>query len=257
MMSKAVMIAKQTFLQELASARVIMGYLLGLAFLATGLEDFWHFVTYTGEPVNVFETFIVAESQTRAGFLWALGYMLIISDAPFVNKGLYLVLYRCKRYAWNMGMALYIAFQAFVYTLLFAAVSALAGIRSGYIGMIWSSPVYTLMKDTSGVFLKKFGMSFPYETVMRKMTVVSAFGSAFLNMLCYLLLIGMILYVCNLTLGGMWGMAAVVLLHLTKGAAWCKISIDGSPDTLYIKITLIAVMTIVSFIAVRKGVDYG
>ena len=45
-MSKAVMIAKQTFLQELASARVIMGYLLGLAFLAAGLENFWHFVIY-------------------------------------------------------------------------------------------------------------------------------------------------------------------------------------------------------------------
>lgn len=256
-MSKAVMTAKQTFMQEIASARVIMGYLLGLAFLAAGLEDFWHFAAYTGEPVNMLETFIVAEGQTRAGFFWALGYMLVISDAPFVNKGSYLVLYRCKRYAWNMGMTLYVAFQALTYTLLFATVSAVTGICSGYIGKVWSSPVYMLMKDTSGVFLKKFGMGFPYETVMRKMTVVSAFGSVFLNMLCYLMLIGMILYVCNLTFGGMWGMAAVVLLHLTKGAAWCKISIDGSPDTLYIKIALIVVMTIVSFIAVRKGVDYG
>ena len=50
--------------------------------------------------------------------------------------------------------------------------------------------------------------------MMKHMTVLQAFGITFLYMLCYLALIGMLLYVCCLVFGGFWGLVAVAVTHL-------------------------------------------
>ena len=213
-MSKVMIMFKGILRLEMPSVRVIMGYLLGLTFLALGLNDFLRYVIDIKEPVNICEAFIVTANQGMAGRLWMLGYLMIIADAPFVKANTYITLYRSGKRVWNIGMLLYVLSQAFMYTTCFAAVSVAVSAPLGFTGQIWSSPVYMLATGTSGAIAGKYHVYFDGMEMMRHMTVLQAFGITLLYMFCYLAFIGVLLYVCNLVLGSFWGFAAVAVVHL-------------------------------------------
>ena len=213
-MSKVIIIFKGMLRQEMGSIRVIMGYLLGMTFLALGLNDFLRYVIDIKEPVNIFEAFIVTASQSMAGRFWMLGYLLIVADAPFVKANTYIILYRSGRRIWSMGMLFYVCIQAFLYTMCFTAVSVAVGTPFGFFGRIWSSPVYMLATGTSSAIAGKYNIYFDGMAMMQHMTVLQAFGITFLYMFCYLAFIGVLLYVCSLVLGSFWGLASVAVVHL-------------------------------------------
>ena len=173
-MSKAIIILKGTLRQEMRSVRVIMGYILGLTFLALGLNDFLKYVMDIKEPVNICEAFIVTESQSLANMFWVLGYLLIVADAPFVKANTYITLYRSGRRAWNMGMLFYVIVQAFLYTMCFAAISVAASLPFGFFGRIWSSPVYMLAAGTSSAIAEKYNVYFGGIAMMKYMSVLQA-----------------------------------------------------------------------------------
>lgn len=213
-MSKAIRITSGMLRQELGSVRVLMGYLLGMAFLALGVNDFLRYAMEIREPVNICEAFIVSAEQSMAGRFWVLGYLLVIGDAPFVKGNTYLMLYRSGRQAWNIGMLVYVFIQALLYTLCFAAVSVAASIPFGYSGGLWSSPVYLLATVSSNPMAEKYHIFFDGAGMMKYMAVPQAFGITFLYLLCYVVFLGFLLYLCNLALGGFWGLAAVAVVHL-------------------------------------------
>ncbi len=210
----AVRITFGTLRQEMGSLRVIMGYLLGMTFLALALNDFFGYAMDIKEPVNIFEAFIVMENQGIAGRFWVPGYLLIIADAPFVRRNTYMLLYRSGRRVWNMGMLLYVLIQAFAYSGCLAVGSVVAGIPCGFFGRLWSSPVYLLVTNASGTIAEKYRIFFEGAALMKHMTVLQAFGITFLYLFCYFVFLGVLLYVCNLVLGGFWGLMAVAAVHL-------------------------------------------
>lgn len=213
-MNKVILITKGILRQEMRSVRVMMGYILGLTFLAMGLRDFLGYIIEIKEPVNIFEAFIVTESQSTAGRLWIMGYLLIIADAPFVKGNTYMILYRSGRRVWSMGMLFYVLIQAFLYTACFAVLSVAASIPYGFFGRLWSSPVYMLATNTSDAIAMKYNVYFEGMAMMKHMTVLQAFGITFLYMFCYFAFIGVLLYVCNLVFGGIWGFVAAAVAHL-------------------------------------------
>ena len=214
MIPRVIRIAFGILRQEMGNLRVMMGYLLGMTFLALALNDFLRYAIDLKEPVNICEAFIVTENQGIAGRFWVLGYLLIIADAPFVKKNTYMLLYRSGRRAWNMGMVLYVFIQAFMYSICFAVGSIAASIPYGFFGKLWSSPVYLLAVNASNSIAEKYHVFFSGAAMMQHMTVSQAFGITFLYMFCYFAFLGVILYVCNLVLGGFWGLTAVAVLHL-------------------------------------------
>lgn len=232
----AMRIAVGLLRQEWGSVRVKMGYLLGLTILALGINDFFRYAIKIGEPVNICEAFIVMENQGVAFRFGILGYLLVIADAPFVRGNTYLTLYRCGRRIWNAGMLLYVFMQAFFYTLCFAGISVAASIPLGFPGGLWSSPVWLLATKTSNVVTEKYHVFFDGMSMMRHMTVLQAFGITFFYLLCYVVFLGILLYVCNLISGGFFGLAAVAVVHLggvfLSAAAWLHQSpayyVDGA-----------------------------
>ena len=210
----AVRITFGTLRQEMGSLRVIMGYLLGMTFLALALNDFFGYAMDIKEPVNIFEAFIVMENQGIAGRFWVLGYLLIIADAPFIRRNTYMLLYRSGRRVWNMGMLLYVLTQAFAYSGCLVVGSVAAGIPCGFFGRHWSSPVYLLAVNASGAIAEKYSLFFEGAAMMKHMTVLQAFGITFLYLFCYFAFLGVLLYVCNLVFGGFWGLTAVAAVHL-------------------------------------------
>ncbi len=212
--SKSIRIALGLLRQEMGSLRVMLGYLLGMTFLALALNDFFGYAMEIKEPVNIWEAFIVMENQGIPGRFWVLGYLFVIADAPFVRRNTYMLLYRSGRRVWNMGMLLYVLIQAFLYLGCFAAGSVIAGIPSGFSGRLWSSPVYLLATHSSNAIAEKYHVFFDGAAMMEHMTVLQAFGITFLYLFCYAAFLGILLYVCNLILGGFWGLTAVAAVHV-------------------------------------------
>lgn len=88
---------KTTFLEERHNKRVIMGFLLGIALFGYWLNLFLQYAREIGEPVNILEAFIVVEHHHKSILFLILGWLLIVSDAPFIKRNTYLMLYRSSR----------------------------------------------------------------------------------------------------------------------------------------------------------------
>lgn len=263
MISRPIRIALGTLRQEMGSLRVMMGYLLGMTFLALALNDFFGYAMDIKEPVNICEAFIVMENQGIAGRFWVLGYLLVIADAPFVGKNTYMLLYRSGRRVWNMGMLLYVFIQTFVYSGCLAAGSVAAGIPCGFSGRIWSSPVYLLAVSGSNAIAEKYHIFFDGAVMMEHMTVLQAFGITFLYLLCYFAFLGVLLYVGSLVFGGFWGLMAVSAVHLGGTVLSFTAGLHQSPvyyaDGLGswwrypgMMLVLVSVMALISLSAVER-----
>ena len=206
---------KTTFLEEWHNKRVIMGFLLGMALFGYWLNYFLQYALDIGEPVNILEAFIVVEHHHKSILFLIVGWLLIISDAPFIKKNTYLSLCRSSRKKWDAAMLQYIIIQAFLYVAGIAVVSVTVSFLCGFWGNIWSSPVYNLAMDTGNHLGVKYNISFPWVNVMQTMTVPQAFMITFILLFLYLILIGFLLYVCNLLLKEIYGILIVFGIQIS------------------------------------------
>ncbi len=213
-MGSCVRIARETFWQERRDGRVVMGYLLGLAMTAYFANHFLEYALELGEPVNILETFCVVENNCVNLLFLSLGWIFVIADAPFVKNSTYLLLYRCGRKRWNMGMLLYLFGQAFFYTACLAAFTVVFSCSQGFAGDIWSSPSYFLAMGLGDNIAAKHYVSFSQAMMMKTMTVPQAFAVSFLFLFLYLAFLGTLLYVCNLLRPGILGALATLGVHM-------------------------------------------
>lgn len=206
---------KTTFLEEQRNKRVIMGFILGLALFGYWLNNFVQYALDTGEPVNILEAFIVVEHHQKTLLFLVLGWLLIISDAPFIKRNTYLMLCRSSRKTWDIAMLQYIIIQAFLYVTGIAVVSVVVSTFLGYSGNMWSSPVYNLAMDTANHLGVKYNITFPWANIMEVMSVPQAFMITFVFLFIYLVLIGSLLYVCNLLLKEIYGILIVFGIQIS------------------------------------------
>ena len=224
-MGSFAVIIKGMFQQE--RGRVFMGYLLGFAIMGYWMAGFLRYAADTGEPVNILETFCVVEQHYVNMLFLVLGWLLVVADAPFIKGNLYLLLYRCGRKRWNMGMLFYIFMQAFLYAGAMAAFSIIVSSFLGFAGDMWSSPVYALALDAGNNIGVEYNITFPYLSMMKAMSVPQAFAVTFLFFYLYLAFLGALLYVFALLFSGIAGMAAVMGVHL---AGYLRM-MDGYTET--------------------------
>ena len=206
---------KTTFLEEQHNKRVIMGFILGMALFGYWLNLFLQYALDIGEPVNILEAFIVVEHHHKSILFLIVGWLLIISDAPFIKRNTYLSLCRSSRKKWNVAMLQYIIIQAFLYVASIVVVSVAVSILLGFWGNMWSSPVYHLAMDTNNYLGVKYNISFPWVNIMQTMTVPQAFMITFVFLFLYLVLIGFLLYVCNLLLKEIYGILIVFSIQIS------------------------------------------
>ncbi len=213
-MGSVAVILKGMFWQEQRSGRVIMGYLLGYAIMGYWMSGFLRYAADTGEPINILETFCVVEQHYVNMLFIVLGWLLVVADAPFIKGNIYLLLYRCGRKRWNMGMFFYILVQAFLYTAAMAAFTIMISSFFGFAGTMWSSPVYSLALDVTNSIGTKYNITFPWLMMMKTMSVPEAFAVTFLFLYLYLAFMGALLYVAALLVSGIAGMVVVIGGHL-------------------------------------------
>ncbi len=205
---------KSLLLYEWNDKRVIMGFLTGMTVPFFWLKNFLNYVVSTGEPVNILEAFLVVEHEYKTVMFLVLGWFLIVSDAPFINGNTCYCLYRTKKRNWNLAMAFYILAQAALYTAAVALPMVLASLPWSFAGEMWSNPVYILSQDYNMNRSAAYGISFLQQDLMRGMNVPEAFAATALCFFLYLVLMGLILYTCNLLLGGIWGIVIAFIVHV-------------------------------------------
>ena len=214
-MGSFAVIIKGMFRQEQRNGRVIMGYLLGFAVMGYWMSGFLRYASDTGEPVNILEAFCVVEQHYVNMLFLVLGWLLAVADAPFMKGNIYLLLYRCGRKRWNMGMFFYILMQAFLYTAAMAVFTIIISSFFGFAGNMWSSPVYSLARDVTNNIGAKYNITFPWLVMMKVMSVPQAFAVTFLFLYLYLAFMGVLLYAAARLFSGIAGMVAVIGVHLT------------------------------------------
>ena len=254
---------KTTFLEEQHNKRVIMGFILGIALFGYWLNLFLQYALDIGEPVNVLEAFVVVEHHHKSILFLVVGWLLIISDAPFIKKNTYLLLCRSSRKQWDAAMLQYIMIQAFLYVAGIAVVSVAVSLLFGFFGNMWSSPVYHLAMDTGNHLGVKYNISFPWVNIMQTMTVPQAFMITFVFLFLYLVLIGFLLYVCNLLLKEIYGTLIVFGIQIAgyllqqEGAAYLSLmakaipgyAIDGNGGQWKVVVLFCAIILILALIS--------
>lgn len=199
---------------EWSNKRVIMGFLVGMVVPFWWLKNFLDYAVSRGQPVNILEPFVVVEHSYKSILFLALGWLLIVSDAPFVNGSTFYSLYRTKRRSWNSAMVFYIFVQAALYTAAVALPMVLFSAPRGYVGKMWSNPVYLLSLDFQMDLSTAYGIDFLHQEMMGRMNVPQAFLATALCFFLYLVLMGLILYTFRLFLGGVWGMVITFAVHV-------------------------------------------
>lgn len=267
------MVTKGLFAQELKTGRVVMGYFLGAAVMGYWMSNFLKYADACGEPINILETFCVVEQHYLNLLFLVLGWLLVVADAPFIRGNTYLLLYRCGRGTWNRGMLSYLLLQAFLYTAAMAGFTVAVSSFFGYMGTVWSSPVYSLAMDAANSIGVKYNVTFPWAAMMRGMSVPQAFATVFWFLYLYLVFLGVLLFVCNLLLPGGAGMVLTMGVHLVgylrmmDGYVSMSLLARAVPGNFVEKaggllssvalfVALIAVLAILSALLVKR-VDFG
>lgn len=254
---------KTTFLEEWHNKRVIMGFLLGMALFGYWLNYFLQYALDIGEPVNILEAFIVVEHHHKSILFLIAPWLLIISDAPFIKRNTYLSLCRSSRKKWDVAMLQYIMIQALLYVVSIAVVSVAASSFCGFFGNMWSSPVYNLAMDNGNYLGVKYNISFSWANVMQAMTVPQAFMITFILLYLYLVLVGFLLYVCNLLLKGIYGILLVFGIQISgyllqqEGVAYFSLmakalpgyAIDGNGGQWKVVVLFCAIILILALIS--------
>lgn len=199
---------------ERHTARVWLGIGMGMALCVHILVRVSAYSAARGEPVNVMEGFLYCVLEPQNMMLLSLGYLFLISDAPFVNEQTLQVVVRTQRRAWNTGCLLYIVAQACFYYLALLGFSMLLLGKHGYIGMAWSIPTVQASQNIN-VIISNFRVSFPYWEFIQENTVISAVALTLWGNILYSSMLGGILYLGNLGSRYSLGTWMAIVVHFS------------------------------------------
>ena len=196
---------------EIHSKRVLLGYLVGIVMILKQSAGYLLYSNEIGLSVNVLEPFIVAGNNYNTVMFLVLGWLLVISEAPFVNSNSTFLMYRTQRTTWNYAMTLYIMVQGIFYYAITAVSSIVISVFNGYFANIWSPAIIKLSSDGNKV--NALEVYFPYPQFMRQESVFSAFIITWSLCLLYGIVLALVLYVFNLFTNQIVGAVAAFLFH--------------------------------------------
>lgn len=195
---------------QMTSKRVWLGYLIGVVILLHRSVDYFMYADSFGETVNVLEPFIIAGNDASTIMFMVLGWLLIISEAPFVNSNAQFLICRTNRQKWNIAMLLYIALQGAVYYSILAMSTMIFSLGRSFGRNAWSS---ILIKLAENPYQNNVLVFFPYTSFIKKLSVYAAFGYTWALSLLYGIILGIILYTFSQATNRLVGAAAAFLFH--------------------------------------------
>ena len=188
--------------------RYVAGYLLGIASIAVTSVNYYRFLgAHTG---NLWEAFIQHFDLYRNISLVVFGFIIVISDAPFIYSDSFLKIHRTGRKNWYNAMWLYIVIQAVLYYFILALVSAIILIRKTYMNDIWSQAI----QSYAGASSFRNHLSIPSPLLLSHYSPWSAMIHTFLLMVLYSVFLAGILFALNMYSNTAFGTIVVGVLHV-------------------------------------------
>lgn len=256
-------ILKEQIRFEIRRARTWMGIAIGLALSIDIMRNLALYSASRQEPVNVLEGFLYCVLDPQNSMLFVLGYLFLISDAPFINERTLQVVVRARRRTWNTGCLFYIMAQAVLYYLVLLVWTMAQLAECGYMGKAWSIPTVQAAQNVN-VIASNFEVSFPFLSFMQEHTVIGAVLLAMLGNILYAVILGIILYIGNLGNVASIGTWVAVVIHFTGYITrrewkwqWSLQSYASPADNgtfvpLYV---ILGILVVLSYMKV-KNIDY-
>lgn len=199
------------FRLQITSKRVWLGYLVGVVVILNQSVEYLAYAESRGDIVNVLDAFVIAGNNYNTVMFLVLGWLLVISDAPFVTGNSMYLIYRTQKKTWNKAMILYIILQGVIYYGILAVATIIFSSNHGFVANIWSSPIVKLTESTSAAM--QYNVNFPYPLFIMKTTVYAAFFQTWILMFAYGIIMGLLLYTFNLSMNQIVGAIAVFVFH--------------------------------------------
>lgn len=206
-----VLLCGYQFRIEMRSKRVWLGYLTGMMMVLNHAFGYLKYTKEAGTAIHILEPFIIAGNSGAAVMFIVLGWLLIISDAPFFNNNAMYLLYRTERKTWNTAKELYLVLQGICYYGFLAFSSVFFSCSNGYSENVWSQTFVALTKNLD--MLASYRTFFPYAGFIHTVSVWKGFWCTWSLCLLYGLTLAMFLYVFNLFSNHIVGITAAFLFH--------------------------------------------
>lgn len=82
---------------QITSKRVWLGYLVGIVIILKQSVEYLAYADNIEEAVNVLDAFIISGNNYNTVMFLVLGWLLIISEAPFVDNNSAYIIYRTQK----------------------------------------------------------------------------------------------------------------------------------------------------------------
>lgn len=200
------------FISSLASARVWIGYLFGFV---VSLKTAYAYCGNAGDrAIQIFEP--VIENYIKLGniTLMLIGFIIVLSDAPFINNRSTLALYRTSRKQWYWGMSLYILAHCVLYYVVSAALVCLFSMKQAFINNIWSRPMRNLALAPSREAMIKWNLATPARELVERYTPVETVFHTLLLIMLYSLILVLVLFIFNAAFNKAAGSAVAAGIHV-------------------------------------------
>jgi hypothetical protein len=191
---------------------VWLGLLLGLNFTFGPTMEFCRISRDLGEPIQIFEPYIVIGSSAWDMLFVFLGLVLILADAPFVDALTPSMVMRSSRRQWFLAQILYIASVSCVYYMILALFSALVCAGVGYVGNLWSSVLNGIAAGSSAY--DRYLVDFGNVAFLKQYSPTSALLLTIACQFSYGLILELIVFLLNLTWRRAYGICVALSIHI-------------------------------------------
>ncbi len=199
---------KSSFLRK----RVLAGYLIGMVLSAVGAEYYNRFL---GEhSANMWEAYVMMPNWVSTMLFF--GFLVVLSDAPFVHTDSFLVLYRAKRRNWYRAMWLYVVVQSFLYYAGTVLISIIVAIKRSYWQNVWSLALQKYAGKDSVVSQ----ITAPDPELLERFSPTEAMLHTYLLFVLMSIVFGSILFALNLCTYQAIGIVIVGVIYAVSGVYW-------------------------------------
>lgn len=138
-MKKVLLILRPGLQESFADKKNIILLLIIGFILDNGVRVMVDHAKQVGQPLGVFETFIMCLNHWYYLVIFLVGYVLILTTIPRLDSDQLLLIYRAGKKGWFFGELLQITLYSLAYILLLMAGCMVCAAKYCYIGNIWSN----------------------------------------------------------------------------------------------------------------------
>lgn len=209
-------------------------------------------------------------TQYYARLIFTMPIILLFCNAPFIDGNQTFVYMRTGRKRWLCGQVLYIISASAIYYLFLVAISVLFTIFFSDLGFEWGETILTMGNSNAAYYFGIHFIEVP-NLISNYFTPLQATWFTFVTSWCSAVLLGLVLFFCNLltgtkALGITISSLLVVICFIVDSAGWYKLlpyspiswntidNIDVGGLTAFPKFTYCMTVYSVLFVILTAGI---